>query len=252
MLQERNWKRMSLLLIAACLTATAAFAGEDKGEDQDVEVVVDKEVKVIVKKLVDCEGEDCEGERRMIFIGEDGERHEIEGAHGDHVWVGHHGRHGSKGGFLGVQMTELTPELRTHFGVPEDAGVMVSKVIDDSPASRAGVEVGDVVSAVDGEAVGSGSALARAIGGLGDGDAVNLEIWRGGQVQTLTATVEEREGMRHARKMRVHGHDFSGHDFDCGGDGPCEVRVECDGGDCDCTVNGEAADCEKLHAAHGE
>ncbi len=256
MMQERTWKLCGLLLLAACLTATAAFAGDDKGEDKDVEVIVDKEVKVIVKKLADCEGDDCEGERRMIFIGEDGEHHEIEGGHGDHVWVAHgggHGHHGQKGGFLGVQMTELTPELRVHFGVPDDAGVMVSKVVDDSPASRAGVEVGDVVSAVDGEAVGSGNALARAIRGHEDGEAVQLEIWRGGQVQTLTANLEEREGMRHERNLRVHRHDFSGHDFDCGGEGKCEVHVECDGGgECDCTVNGEAMDCDELHAAHGD
>ncbi len=246
MLQERNWKLLSLLLLAACLIATAVFAGEE-GEDE--EVIVNKDVRVIVKKHVDCEGEaDCEGERRMIFIGDDGEHHEIDG---DHVWVGHGGHHGPSGGFLGIQMTDLTSELRAHFGVPEDAGVMVSKVVEDSPASRAGLAVGDVVSAVDGEAVASGGALARAIRGHGDGDAVTLEIWRDGQVQTLTATLEEREGMRHARAMRVHRHGgHAGHDLDCGGEGECEVHVECRDGDCECTVNGEAADCDQIHGAH--
>ncbi len=291
-MHQRNWKLLSLLLLAACLTATAVFAGN---QDDD-EVVVEKEVKVIVKKHVDCEGEaDCEKERRMIFIGEDGEHHEVEG---DHVWVahggGHHGHHAMSGGFLGIQMTELTPELRAHFGVPEDAGVMVSKVVDDSPAARAGIQVGDVVSAVDGDAVASGSALASAIRRHEDGAAVNLEIWRGGQVQTLTATLEEREGHRKMRTFRAHpghdhataghdcggeghdhamaghdcggeGHDhaMAGHDcggeghdhamagHDCGGEGPCEVHVECDGDDCTCTVNGEAADCDEVHGHHG-
>ncbi len=257
MLQERTWKLLSLLLLAACLIATTAVAGEE----ENGEVIVKKDVKVMVKKIVDCEGEDCEGQHRMIFIGEDGEHHEVEGDHGDHVWVAHGehgGHHGPSGGFLGVQMTELTPELRAHFGVPEDAGVMVSKVIDDTPASRAGVEVGDVVSAAGGEAVASGSALAQAIRGHQDGEAVDLEIWRDGQVQTLTATVEEREAPHHARvHRRLHrqhhsGHDISGHDFDCGGAEKCEARVECQSaGDCECTVNGEAADCDQIHGAHG-
>ncbi len=255
MLRARSWKILSLLLLAACLIATVAIAGED-----DDEVIVDKRVEVIVKKVVDCEeGEaDCESGRRVVFVGGDGEHHEIDG---DHVWVGghgglhgrhgHHGHgphglHGLKGGFLGVQMTELTPELRAHFGVPEDAGVMVSKVVDDSPASRAGVQVGDVISGVDGETVSSGGALARAIGGHQDGEAVILEVWRDGSLETLTATLEERAGHHRAHAIRVHRH--GGHDFDCGGAENCKVMIECDDhGDCDCTVNGEAADCDEIH-----
>ncbi len=275
MLKERSWRTLSLLLITACLiaAATAVVAGED-----DDEIVVDKRVEVIVKKIADCEeGEadcehrmaDCEHrmvvigddadcgdegadcERRMVVIGDDGEQVEIGG---DAVWAGDHGHHGmhrlhhGKSGFLGVQMTELTPELRAHFGVPEDAGVMVSKVVDDSPASRAGVQVGDIISAVDGEAVGSAGALARAIRGREDGEAATLEIWRDGGLETLTANLEVREGhgVRH-RKRAIRVHHDGDHDFDCGGAGDCEIHVECDEGDCNCTVNGEAADCEDLH-----
>lgn len=246
MLREQSWRILSLLLAAACLTATAAIADED-----DDEVIVDKRIEVIVKKTADCEdGEaDCDSsERRILFIGDDGGKIEIDG---DPVWIaghGHHGFHGyhrGKGGFLGVQMTELSSELRTHFGVPEDAGVMVSKVVDDSPASRAGVQVGDVISAVDGEAVSSSRSLARAIGSREDGEAVILEIWRGGIVETLTATLEERAGHRRARVFSIHGHgDYGSH---CDGAEDCEVRIECDGGDCECTVNGEAVDCDALH-----
>ncbi len=245
MLREKSWKILSLLAVAVCLIATVAVAGEE-----DDEVIVDKRVEVIVKKIADCEeGEaDCDSERRVVIIGDDGGKVEIAG---DHAWIGHrghhghHGHHGMKGGFLGVQMTELSSELRAHFGVPEDAGVMVSKVVDDSPASGAGVQVGDVISAVDGEAVSSGGALAKAIGGREDGEAVTLEVWRDGQVETLTATLEEREGHHRARALRLHGH--GGHDFNCGDAEDCEVRIECDDGDCDCTVNGEAADCDALH-----
>src|SRR5436305_13618930 len=40
------------------------------------------------------------------------------------------------GGYLGVGLLNLTPELRTHFGVPEDAGVLLSKVAPGSPAEK--------------------------------------------------------------------------------------------------------------------
>ena len=46
---------------------------------------------------------------------------------------GLHAAHGG-GAFLGVQLSDLTAELRTHFGVPDDAGVLVGKVVDGSPA----------------------------------------------------------------------------------------------------------------------
>ena len=109
---------------------------------------------------------------------------------------GMHGMHGMEGGaFLGVGLSPLTPELRAHFGVPEDLGVMVSKVEADSPAARAGVEVGDIIARVGGDDIGSASALAMNIRHREDGENVDLEVWRDGQVETLQATLAAREGM---------------------------------------------------------
>ncbi len=233
-----NWKLLGLLIAATCLIATAAVAVEA----EDVEAEDGKTVEIIVNETGECEdGEaDCDNERRMVFIG----------GHGHHGL--HGGHHASGGGFLGIQMTELTSELRGHFGVPSDAGVMVSKVVEDSPASRAGLEVGDIVSAVDGEATSSGRALARAVRGHEDGEAVTLEIWRDGKMEILTASLEERASPRHKRACAHHRGDGAGKDFSCGGAENCEVRIECDDdGDCDCTVNGEAADCDQIHG-HGD
>src|SRR5215475_13923485 len=56
-------------------------------------------------------------------------------------------------GYLGTALMDLTPELRTHFGVPEEAGVMVSRVESGSPAEKAGLKVGDILTRVDGAAV---------------------------------------------------------------------------------------------------
>ena len=49
------------------------------------------------------------------------------------------------GKVLGVGLTDLTPELREHFGVGGDAGVMISRVVEDSPAAKAGLRVGDII-----------------------------------------------------------------------------------------------------------
>ena len=234
----------------------------------------DKHVKI---HKIECDGEDCDGAEghKMVFVGDDGDIEVMSGGEG-HAWVSHGGGHG--GGFLGVQLTELTPELREHFGVSGGSGVMVSKVVVDSPAFKAGLEVGDIVSSVDGESVESGSALAKMIRGHDDGDEVVLNVWRDGAAQSISAAVEEREGHvrignmdalhrnmggLHERMSDMHKRmrkvmikcdsedgdcesnvDIAGlDDFDCGGGEECEVKVSCSEGDCTCTVNGEDTDC---------
>lgn len=96
-------------------------------------------------------------------------------------------------GYLGVGLTDLTPELRTHFGVPQESGVMVSKVDAGSPADKAGVKVGDILTAFDGKPVATTFDLRQRIRGADDGAAATLEVWRGGKVQTLTANLEKRD-----------------------------------------------------------
>jgi len=123
-------------------------------------------------------------ERHVVIIDEDGKQRVIE--NGQPVMWG--GR-----GYLGTGLTEITPELRTHFGVKGDAGVLVSKVEPGSPAEKAGIRVGDVITAVDGVDVKSSWDLRGKIRKGEDGQTVPIEVWRNGKVQTVTAAIEERE-----------------------------------------------------------
>jgi membrane-associated protease RseP (regulator of RpoE activity) len=106
--------------------------------------------------------------------------------------TGRGGRHG----YLGVGLVEMTPDLRSHFGVGRDAGVMVGSVEPDSPAAKAGVEVGDIILKANGESIESSHDLSRAVRGKKAGDTIQLEVSRNRTNKTLTATVAER---------RVHG-----------------------------------------------
>ena len=169
-----------LLVAALGLGAGSSLAAAD---DERVE----RKVRVEVV-------EDGRVERNVVFVDADGSAKRI---HGDHpmVWVGPDGygfRFGS-GTFLGVEMTRLTPELRTHFGVPEDRGVLVARVVDDSPAARAGIRTGDILTAVDGRAVDSTGNLVEAISTRGEGDRVRVEVWRDGHPLELDATLAKRE-----------------------------------------------------------
>jgi hypothetical protein len=96
------------------------------------------------------------------------------------------------GGFLGVELTPLTPELRAHFGVPADRGVMVARIEEDSPAARAGLQVGDVITGIDGATVDTPWDLGSAVRTHAAGENADLVVWRGGRSLDLRVTVEER------------------------------------------------------------
>lgn len=94
--------------------------------------------------------------------------------------------------WMGVSMTELTPELRRHFGAPEDNGTLVAEVRPGSPAEKAGVKVGDILTEVDGEKVGQSFDVSRAIRERNPGDTVNVSLVRDGQTRTVNLTLAER------------------------------------------------------------
>jgi len=112
---------------------------------------------------------------------------ELHGEHGDFAM-----RLGSRG-YLGVEMSALTPELLRHFGVAGEHGVLVSRVAEDSPAATAGLQVGDVLTRLDEEDVTSGGRLARLVRDREEGDVVHLEYWRDGKLATTAVTLAERE-----------------------------------------------------------
>lgn len=170
-----------------------------------------------------------------------------------------------RGTMLGVGFVPLTPELRQHFGAPEDAGVLVSKVVSGSAAQAAGVEVGDIITKVDGEAIGEGFELGHAIRGHKAGDTVALEVLRDGRTQTLSATLKESAAPMEfeRRAIMMDCKDANGEEkecpppaflsaLDCGGEERCEMRVICkDQGDCTCTINGEDKPCPEGVGQHG-
>jgi len=151
----------TLLALAATGMARAEFATGTDGKDG-------KETKV--------------EKHRIVVINEDGKEKVIEG---DGPMV--------RRGFLGVGLTEMTPELRAHFGVPEESGVMVSKVEPGSPAEKAGLKVGDIISRIDGKAVESSWAVSARVREYEEGQQAPLEVWRNGKVMTLTAAITLKE-----------------------------------------------------------
>ncbi|HQU15794.1 MAG TPA: DegQ family serine endoprotease [Gammaproteobacteria bacterium] len=92
-------------------------------------------------------------------------------------------------GQLGISAQDLTPRLAQAFNVQRQRGVVITRVTPDSPAARGGLQVGDVVVAVNGHPVNRSAELRNAIGLLQVGETVTLQVLRNGQPRTLQAVI---------------------------------------------------------------
>lgn len=101
---------------------------------------------------------------------------------------------------IGISTTELTKQLADYFGVSGGQGVLVTNVSEDGPAAKAGVKAGDVITAVDGEAINETGDISRVVNRKKEGE-VTLTIIRNKSQQTLRVTPTEG-GLRGGRMTR--------------------------------------------------
>ena len=94
-------------------------------------------------------------------------------------------------GRIGVEISSVTRELADSLGLPKAEGAVIGRVEDDSPASKAGMESGDVVLKIDGKAVEGSPDLSRTIRAMRPGTKVNLTIWRAGKTRDIALVVGE-------------------------------------------------------------
>ncbi|MCC6335108.1 MAG: trypsin-like peptidase domain-containing protein [Myxococcales bacterium] len=95
-------------------------------------------------------------------------------------------------GWLGVSIQDVTPALAKALGVPTGDGALVSQVNEGSPAAKGGVKDEDVVVAIDGEKVGSSTALTRVVALKPPDSTVTLTLYRVGKEQTLKVKLGTR------------------------------------------------------------
>ncbi|MGH7259758.1 MAG: DegQ family serine endoprotease [Nitrospiraceae bacterium] len=95
-------------------------------------------------------------------------------------------------GWLGVSIQDLSPELASQFGLPEPKGVLVSEVLDDSPAKRAGLERGDVIVEYDGKPAENPTQLRNAVAQTIVGKKVVVKFIRDKKARTGEVTIVEQ------------------------------------------------------------
>jgi serine protease Do len=94
-------------------------------------------------------------------------------------------------GYLGVGLNDVTPDNAKFFNLTGNSGALIASVSPNSPASRAGLKTGDVVTAVDGRRVETGSDLQVIVSEDAPGSKIQLDVMRNGQPQRVDLTVGE-------------------------------------------------------------
>ena len=89
-------------------------------------------------------------------------------------------------GYLGVQIQPLSKDLADSLGLSSQAGALVASAQDGTPAAKAGLKAGDVITAVNGEPVANARELSRKIAGLKPGTRIELGYVRDGKPQTAS------------------------------------------------------------------
>jgi S1-C subfamily serine protease len=94
--------------------------------------------------------------------------------------------------YLGVSVSDLAPEVADRFGVSAESGALIAEVEPGGPADTAGIEAGDVVTAVGSVDVSSSGDLLSALRRYGPGETVELTVLRGGEESGLDVRLGER------------------------------------------------------------
>lgn len=97
----------------------------------------------------------------------------------------------AKWGWLGVLIQDVNKELAESFGMKNPMGAVVLRVMDDTPAKKAGIEVGDVITHFNGKTINRSSDLPLAVGSSQIGSRVNVQIIRDGKQKQLKVKIAE-------------------------------------------------------------
>jgi Do/DeqQ family serine protease len=102
-------------------------------------------------------------------------------------------------GMLGIKVQALTPDMATAMSLPSAQGAVVADVDDGSPAARAGVQQGDVITQFNGTSVTDSNQLRNMVASTAPGTKVSLSLLRNGKTEHVEATLGELKGAKAPR-----------------------------------------------------
>ena len=95
--------------------------------------------------------------------------------------------------WLGVESQEITSEKAKELKLPAERGVLLERVVPDSPAAKAGLKDNDVITEINGQRVEGAAQFRRMIHEIPAGRSAQFTVWRDGQAQTVSVTLGKSE-----------------------------------------------------------
>jgi serine protease Do len=115
-------------------------------------------------------------------------------------------------GWIGVQIQPVTQDIADSLGLKKAEGALVAEPQANGPAAKAGIEAGDIITAVNGQSVKDARELARTIGGLAPGDAVKLNVLHKGKDAAIDLTLGKLPNAQEAQADTGSGNSSQGMD----------------------------------------
>src|SRR6266480_3023696 len=106
-------------------------------------------------------------------------------------------------GWLGVETHEVTADKAKELKLSAERGVVLGRIVPDSPAAKAGLKENDVVTEINGQCVEGAAQFRRMIHEIPAGRSIQLTVWRDGRTQTISATLGKSEERHHAMKKMM-------------------------------------------------
>lgn len=97
-------------------------------------------------------------------------------------------------GFIGIGISDVTPDNAKFFNVNNPAGAVVTQVDPNSPGAKAGLKIGDVVTKLDGKTVTDAGELQVEVGQKHPGETIQLDVMRDGKSMTIPVTLQSMNG----------------------------------------------------------
>jgi len=103
--------------------------------------------------------------------------------------------------WLGVELHEVNGDTAKELKLPAERGVVLSSIVPDSPAAKAGLKENDVVTEINGQRIEGAAQFRRMIREIPAGRTAQITVWRDGRAQTISVNLGKAEERRHSLKM---------------------------------------------------